>query len=258
MNDTLFGEDQATTPSVDPDKDYLTELVGEGKKFKNVQDLARSKMESDLYIKTLTQTQDQLREDYLRERSENTARQRLEELIDRLSKVQRQPDIDTDDTQQDVNRQPAIKPEDIETLVTQKLTQHEQARKEEENFKMVQAKLKDRYGNNVTNILNSQVQALGYTREEANTLARQRPEVFLKLFGVTDQVATDLFQAPPTSTQRVDSSMAGREKRSWSYYQRMRRDKPTLYYDPKTQVQMHKDREVLGRDFEDGDWSQLN
>ena len=258
MNDTLFDDQVTPAPSVDPDKDYLTELVGEGKKFKTVQDLARSKMESDLYIKTLTQTQDQLREDYLRERGENTARQRLEELIDRLSKVQRQPDIDTDDTQQDVNRTPAIKPEDIESLVSQKLTQHEAARKEEENLKMVQAKLKDRYGDNSGSYLNSQVQALGYTREEANQLARQRPEVFLKLFGVTDQAQQDLFQAPPHSTRRIDSSTSGREKRSWSYYQQMRRDKPTLYYDPKTQVQMHKDREVLGRDFEDGDWNQLN
>ena len=39
--------------TIDPEKDYTAELVGEGKKFKDNKELARSKVESDLFISHL-------------------------------------------------------------------------------------------------------------------------------------------------------------------------------------------------------------
>ena len=254
MNDNLFDQEER----VDPSKNYLEELVGDGKKFKSPEELARAKMESDLYIKNLTRTQDEMRQDLLNSKAEIQARQRLEDLIDQLSKRQQQSDDDIDNTRNDVDRNtPAIKPEDIEKMVQQQMSSIERNKTEEANFKSVQAKLRERYGNDYANILSSQVHDLGYTAEEANRLARSHPDAFLKLFGVNDQRQPDLFQSPPQSSTRRDPGVQGREKRTWSFYQKMRKEQPDVYYDPKTQVQLHKDSVALGKEFEDGDWQSL-
>ena len=82
MNETLLSGDQ--TPQIDPNKDYLAELVGEGKKFKTDKDLARGKYEADLYVKTLERQLDELRNDHLKLREDYTARAKLEELLGQL------------------------------------------------------------------------------------------------------------------------------------------------------------------------------
>ena len=49
MNENLL-DAALDLDTVDPNKNYLTELVGDGKKFKTQEELARGKYESDLYL----------------------------------------------------------------------------------------------------------------------------------------------------------------------------------------------------------------
>src|SRR2546426_10450626 len=71
-------------PEVDPNKDYLAELVGDGKKFKTSQDLARGKFEADQYIEVLKRRQDEMRADYLKISEESKTRATLDDLVKRL------------------------------------------------------------------------------------------------------------------------------------------------------------------------------
>jgi hypothetical protein len=59
------------------------------------------------------------------------------------------------------------------------------------------------------------------------------------------------FQAPPQSQRRSDSFSPQVTKRNWAYYEKMRSENGNLYYDPKTQVQMHKDAQELKDAFYD-------
>jgi hypothetical protein len=47
------------------------------------------------------------------------------------------------------------------------------------------------------------------------------------------------------------------EKRTWHWYQQLKKDNPRLYHEPKTQVQMHKDASDLGASFKDGNWGKF-
>ena len=58
MTDELNVDNGAPTPPV---ADPLQELVGEGKKFKSIEDLAKSKVEADRFIDKLKSENDALR-----------------------------------------------------------------------------------------------------------------------------------------------------------------------------------------------------
>lgn len=46
------------------------------------------------------------------------------------------------------------------------------------------------------------------------------------------------------------------KKRTWRYYQALKETDPRKYWAPKTQTQMHRDSEALGKEFEDGDFDE--
>src|SRR5437773_6950457 len=85
MTDNLMEGLDNLPPETDPNKNYLEDLVGDGKKFKSPEELARGKFESDTYIKILEKRLDEYRDDILSLRKENVTNKRLEDLVNQLS-----------------------------------------------------------------------------------------------------------------------------------------------------------------------------
>lgn len=239
--------------SIDENKNYLADLVGEGKKFKSPEDLAKGKFISDEYIKTLERGRDELRQDYLRLKEDYESRAKLEELVDQLSKPTQPAPVNTSPPVNEPVQQPAFDPKQIESLVSQKLVEHEKTKRQTENFNLVRSKLEERFGPNYQSTLTSQIQELGITKEFVDDLARNHPQVLFKTLGMDQR--QEPFQAPVRSQQSFMPT--GEKKRTWAYYQQMRKDNPKLYHDPKTVVQMHNDAIKLGSEFEDGDFNQV-
>lgn len=250
MTDDFLNEDDQNT--VDPNKNYLEELVGEGKKFKSPQDLARGKAESDLYINTLTKRMDELRNDYVALRQDYNSKAKLEEVLDQLKT--RQQSGNDEPLVKDVDIKPELKSEDITKLIASEIQRTRAQEQEEINYKNVQAKLKERFGNN-REVLNQHLQELGLSEDFAKELARKHPTVFMKTLGLDQVPQQDDFSAPPRSSQRRDTFAPKVQKRTWSYYQELKKSDPDLYNSKQMTVQMHKDYEDLGRDFEDGDFN---
>jgi len=252
MNPTLF-QDQRN--QYDPSRDYLSELVGEQKKFKDNQALAFSKLESDDYIKTLQGKLDQVTADYLQVMEENKAKAKLEEMLDQhIAKSQQLSSSDTTPKAKEV--QEPFDMNKIEELVTKKLVQREAETKSDANFKIVMDKLNDRFGHNYPNVVRERASFVGLSEEDVNSLARKSPDALFRMLGIDQK--QEQFQSPPRSGQ-ISNSFApkGPEKRTWTYYQELRQKDPKAWLDPKTTVQMHKDYQELGRDFEDGDFKQF-
>lgn len=244
MNDSLLADDQ----SVDPAKDYYIELVGEGKKFRDNQSLARGKYESDLYVKTLEQKLDQMQSDYTKLDTDYKATKKLEELIpEYISKSSNKEPIVND-------RDNSITPQQIESLVSSKMQEYESSKRQQENFNLVQEKLRERYGNNYKTVLREQIEDLGLTEDYVNSLAKTSPKAFIKTLGLDQPVKTDNFQAPPRSQQRSDNfkPTAG-EVRDWNWYETLRKKNPDLWKSKEMTVQRHKDYMELGERFEAGD-----
>jgi hypothetical protein len=235
MTDSLISDTPAI-PEIDPDKNYLAELVGEGKKFNSPEDLARGKYEADAFIRMKNAEYDKLREDYLNLHEQFQARASMEQLVDRLSTAQPQNRENTD-----ADNKPAYDPREIESLISSKYQEFETQKTSQQNFRLVQDKLQERYGANYSSIVKQQIDNLGLTKEFVDDLARKHPQVLLKTLGVYDQPATENFQSPARSSVRSDHFAPQTPKRDWAYYENLRKNSPAIYTDPKTQLQMHED-----------------
>lgn len=242
---TLFNDQ--TNLTIDDNKDYLSELVGEGKKFKDAADLAKGKAMADAFIEQLKTEQAELRKDYLALREEAQARPAVQELLDQLKDLKMQQTSNELPLVNDATTPASMKPEEIESLVSKKLQEIELTRKQEENLRSVEAKLKERFGENYTTVLKNQSSTLGLSEDFVTDLAKNHPTVFMKTFGLDQAPITSNYQAPPRSTQNFAPS--GAPKRDWAYYEKLRKEKPGDYWNPKTQLQMLDDKASLGDAF---------
>lgn len=248
---TNLFEDDNNSSKFDPNKNYLEELVGTDKKFKSAEDLAKGKAIADEYITTLERQKDELTRDFLALREQRNSEATLKDLIDRLDQ-QQHASRDNTNNSNDVNNPPPIDLKQIEDLLSSKISERETARRQEENFNLVKAKLQERLGPNFASVLRQEIEGLGLDEETFNAMARTNPKVVLKTLGLDQQPQTENFQSPPRNNIRMNTDKA--QKRTYSYYENMRKENPKLYYDPKTTVQMHNDAIELGDAFKDGSW----
>lgn len=252
MTDLLDQNNQ--TEMVDQTKDYLKELVGEGKKFKSPEDLARGKYEADLTVQSRNKELSQLRDDYLKLREEYNAKAKLEELVAQLSDPERRQQRTSSDNDQRANdtvNQPQIDLKQIDVLVTNKLQEHETTRRQTENAELVRSKLIEKLGPNYQASVEKQLSDLDLSRDAFNLLAKTNPKLVFKTLGLDASNQTEDFQAPMETTGRFAPRV---QKRTWSYYQDIKQKDPKGYSSPKIQSQMMEDASRLGKDFEDGDY----
>lgn len=236
------------TEALDPNKNYLEQLVGDNKKFKDAEALAKGKFHSDETIKLLERRLDDLTADYQRVATETKDKATLKELIDQLST---KPSSELPPA--NGNNQPPIDLKDIEKLVSTKMQETETARVEQRNLDTVKNKLTERFGPNYQSAVKQQIDSLGLSSEDFHSLAKRSPAALFRTLGVDQQ--TEGFQAPPRSSQRSDNfAPTGAKKRTWSYYQELKKKNPELRTDRNIAIQMQKDAIELGEEFRDGDY----
>jgi hypothetical protein len=255
MTDELFKQDDQSIQS-DPSKNYFEELVGEGKKFKSPEDLARGKFESDSYIRILERRLDDIRNDYLKLDSDYKSRAKLEEIVDQLSN-NRQAQSGSEQTQSERGEDTAQKfdPKQVENLVSSEIQKYETQKKQQDNYNFLENKLKERYGDSYKTAFRSQLDKAGISEDLAKNLAVNHPNVLLKAIGF-DNEPRENYQNPIIGTQRSEAfTPTTGPKRTWTYYEKMRKEQPELYRQPKIAVQMQEDYRTLGKDFEDGDFA---
>lgn len=235
--DDLIQEDDAVTDN------YLEYLVGDDKKFKTPEDLAKGKYESDLYIKTLTAKMDEMRNDYTNLRNDYNSRAKLEELIDQVKAGNQKANApDADDT-----KKPEINPDDLIRLVNEQFQKNKVQELEETNYKQVQQRLKERFGSN-REAFKQHLDALDLSEEVVKQLARKNPKLVLKTLDLDNRGSG--FDAPMRSNQRTDLFAPKAQKRDWDYWQKVKKDNPDYYWSAAGTNQMHEDYRSLGSDFE--------
>lgn len=238
---------------IDENKDYLAELVGEGKKFKSEKDLARGKYESDLMIETMKRRMDEMRDDFMKAQEELKTRASIEAMLDQMANRNQSGDRE-DNHMRKEDEKPVLDPNELDSLFDKKLSNWEARKRAENNRNEVESKLKERYGNNYKTVLAKQVDELGLSAEEVESMAQKSPKAFFRTFGL-DRQESENFEAPMRSRERSGYTPDGSQKRTWSYYKKLRQNNPNEYYSAKIHNQMLKDMEVLGKEFEDGDYN---
>lgn len=233
--DLLAGADQLPDENAD-----RAELLNKWKD-KSAEELLKAKIDSDLYIRTLERQKDELREDYLKQREELLAKAKFEEYLDRMEKTSN-PDFQAPPAAKEVES-PKLDLKELEGIVKKEIQETRIRERQEANFKMVQDKLKEHFGNNYA----SAIESTGLSGTRLGELAMESPEAVYRLMGVTGSAPKESFQAPPRSGQRSDNfAPRGQVKRDYAFYQEMKKTNPKMALDPKIAVQMHNDVIEMG------------
>lgn len=229
------------TPSDDTARDDLLNKW----KDKSPEEVLKAKIDADLHIKTLEREKAEMYEMYKSQREELLAKAKFEEYIDQL----RNPPVTPVTTPPVNSDQPKpYDPNEIKELLRGELSVYETQKREQENFGKVQSKLRERFGDNYSTVLEDQRATLGLSAEQVNALAKSSPEAFFRMFGLNENTRMD-YQTPPRNTQRNDSFAPKVVRRDWAYYQNLKKTNPMLYLDPKISAQMERDAQELGSAF---------
>jgi len=205
----------------------------------DVEKLARGKYESDRHISTL---EAELAD--LRKKAE--LGMGLKEFYEAI----RQPNQGNPPNNQNEgtpNGESASPPVDITKTVQEELNRITLAQREEANKKQVVDKLAEVYGANASAEISKAASALGLPVSKLNDLAKESPAAFFRLTGLDNPVSKPSGGVVPTGTVNLPSHNSG--VRNQQYYQKLRKENPKLYNDPKTQAQELRDALELKERF---------
>lgn len=210
-------------------------------KDKSKEEILEAKINSDLYIKTIEKQKDEMRDDLLSTREELLAKAKWEDMID-----QHQKNLTNDFQAAPLAKEaesPKIDTKEFQDLIKKEIAETRLRDKQEANYKLVENKLKEHFGNNYQTVLKD----TGLSGSRITEIAMESPEALYRLVGITENAQRESFQAPPRSNQRNDSfAPRGPTKRDYTYYQELKKSNPKLYLDPKIAVQMHNDVLEMG------------
>lgn len=243
MADSLFDKDDN---HIDENMDFLAELTKPGAKFdktKYASDeemykaIAKGKFYGDRTLDHKLKEFDELREDFLKVRAENVAKDKWEDMF-----AKRQtPDNETAPNLNAGNvDKPSLDPKDIDTAVERKLLEIEAKRTETTNIQKVETRLRERFGDNAKSETQKRMNTLGMSDEDLKFLARRSPEAALNALGVNQQ-AQDTYEAPPRSSLRSDNFSPQADVRDAVFYEKMRQSDPKKYFSEKMSIQRLED-----------------
>lgn len=244
--------DNSNQDTFDPSKDYLNEYVGEGKKYKSQEDLAKAYYHAETALRNREARLDTITADFIRLKEENSTKAKLEDYLAQIDSKRQQLASNTQTPIVNEGKEPKILDEEqIDRIFSNKIRDFEISKRQQENFDTVKAKLTERYGSNYQSFIRDQINQLGLTEEDVNSLAKKSPTAFFKTLGLED-VKRENFQAPPRSTGTFSPKALGGPKPQ-SYYDELKKTNPKILRDPKILQQMDKDAQALGESFFDVD-----
>lgn len=243
FEDQTKGQDGNQNQQAQTQEDWLAKIVEvKGEAFKDPQVLAKSKLESDNYIKQLETQLTELRTELTKEEA---AKKLLAELQGRrqdpnANPVPKQGETNPSDTK------PELSEDVIQRLVEETLSKRETTQTAKQNAKMVQDQLVQKYGTEAKTHVEKKAQELGMSFERLSALAAESPTAFMSLIGEPKPE----YKPPVSGTiNTAAGNFNNPTEKNWAYYQNLRKTNKQLYFDPKTQQQMMQDKMRLGDRF---------
>lgn len=258
--------DSEEPKQLDPNKNYLEELVGDGKKFQDAASLARGKAESDLFIDRLQEENKQMRDRLAQFQTEVETRKTVEENIQSLmDRMRENSSSSSNDSNSDAHNQgdssndqgtneSGITLEDVQKVLEKQLEQRDAHQTQHSNLTKSQRALQEAYGNDWKSKSEQRMTELGIGKEFANNLAKEQPNAFIALMIPSTsheskgESSSELFKSGD-----VDLSSRSRPESkvplTWTQLEKMRRDDPTKYYQPDIQNYIFEQVGTMGTDF---------
>ena len=223
----------------DGESTLLSELVGEGKKYRDVEALAKSRKEADEFIEKLKSENEELRQ--LMDKAVTE-----EQVAAMLEKVKA-----SEDTKPTEGNQPTLDADKLRELIRSEQSAMSQEEKRNANVRTVDKTLQEHFGSadKAGQYLRERAEALGVSIEYMQTTAAQSPAAFFKLVDFQGDKRPSSGVHTKGSVNTESFGQAQGSKRDWAYYQKLRREQPKVYYSASTQAQMIQDKVELGKNF---------
>ena len=243
-NDPIL-DDNYEMDGVTATEDLVTNLVGEDKKYKTVNDLAYSKLSADAFINRLKNENKQLR-DQLKSTDD------IKSLINGFKEA---PPKEASNPVQDGGESGAFDPDTLVEKVLSSLEARNAKAREEQNMEQVKNTVQTALGPNWRNEVKQRLVEADLSDTEADAIARRNPKAFFKLLGIgptQEPSKPSLFDNPaPRSTVNTTSQAPMNVERNQTYYNNLKQKMglSSFYSNPTLQAQMHNDALRLGEKF---------
>lgn len=225
------------------------QLVGEGKKFKTDEDLAKGKLEADAFVASLTQETAELKRQLSEALKHADTTSALEKIMTEITK----PTVTDDKTiagspTDKVNQTQTLSQDDIVKIIEAREVEKQAVR----NHADALAKVQKVYGDKTAEVLAAKAANLGLSVDELTALARRSPSAFVTLVGAnpSNPGTRSMASAGTVNSQAQDGPNPGVRNKAF-YDAKMKEMGATKFvFDSKLQIQLHKDRMELGDEWE--------
>lgn len=228
--------DEAATPVESPDENFLEQYVGEGKKFKDVNELAKAYDNANKFIPEL-----------------KTDLQNTREFIaEELKKIAERNNVEPPVlTEEEGGKPPApVSPpkdagEDLEARIAKALEERDEVKRFQANAALAESVLIEHLGSKeeAVKAVQAKAAAMGVEPSYLKEAAFKSPKAFFSLMGIDpESKPTSLSTPAPSADVNPNMLGAGKPKaNTYEYYNQLRKSDPKLYWSPKVQSQMHRD-----------------
>jgi len=254
MTDDVFSsatnEDQTNdsfssdTGSTQENQSVIENLVGEGKKFKDVESLARGKVEADKFIDNLKRELQELR-------SELSKQEYSKELLTQLQNKATGSGTVGNEAGKAVSENTnskTLSTDDVKALVAAHLKEEEVKRTSTENIRKADQELRKLYGEKTPEVLKLRAQELGLSVERMREMAAESPSALLRLVGADNVKPVDT-SVPKTQVNSTNYINTGSTERDWEWWQKLRKESKNKYHSPEMAKLRYKDMDRLGPRF---------
>lgn len=241
------------------DSDPLAALVGEGKKYRDVNELAKGRLEADRFIEQLKFEKQEVLKELAAAEAKATTQRTLQEVIDALNQSKGgEPPVN----------QTQVTPEDITRLVKQQVQEVEQVREQTNSRRSNRAKVNEavlsRFDNDATSAakyIGDRAKALGLSTEQVAELSETSPTAFIAMLGLNTPNSTPNTSAISRSNVNTAASApVNSNERKLSYYQKVRKEMGAakFFKNYQLQEQYRADMKRYGAAFNDVEPIQVN
>lgn len=214
----------------------LTDLIGEGKKYKSLEDALRSIPHAQGHISNLEKELSELREDLGKRLSAEEALNKI--LEGRQSR------------EEEGTPPPDFSPDTLKNLVKDTYKEMTEEERRSHNIDLADKAVREKYGDKAGEWLAERAKELGVGVQFLQDTASHSPKAFYNLVGL-DGGQRQQQEVPRQGSVNTEGMSQGSGPAPYSYkwYQQMRRNDPKQYYTPKVQLEMHRKAAELGEAF---------
>jgi len=212
----------------------LTDLIGEGKKYKSLEDALRSVPHAQGHISNLEKELAELREDLGKRLS-------AEEALNKILEARQS-------REEEGTPPPDFSPDTLKNLVKDTYKEMTEEERRSHNVELADKAVRDKWGDKAGEWLAEKAAELGVGVKFLQDTASHSPKAFYNLVGLeSGQKQQEVPRQGSVNTEGMQGS--GPTPYSYKWYQQMRRNDPKQYYTPKVQMEMHRKAAELGETF---------